>query len=443
MDDDPAFAQAGALRQQGNYAAAAAQYAELAARLPDSGQAQKASMLAGFCFAAAGSHADAIVSYDKALAVGLRLIKPEFVNPRGLDEETPKGRLTGKRLRTVRDWMENALYNKALACQQVGDPAMGLRTIQQLRAEFPNSRYITRLVPAQAAFERRPPEDAPILVQREMEAAQTGDQAHAAFCDSKHDDALPLLDYVITHYPETAAALRARGDKARILWGRGKYDEARAAFAQILDLTQAAPDSELARTAQYRIAWLDAGRMLTGLIDQRKNAQTVSDDQWERARDMFRVVTEKAQDPGERAQGHVNIIESYCWQGRPEQTAEAAKYFFRNYGGGSGKKAQKFKRQLAWAHVFAGDAAHKLGRYDEALAHFRLVLQAHQGEPENWRGEGTLCTLYWRIWYTGRKAGATAEAEEAAKVLLSQYAQSKHADFVRRARAKEVASDAL
>jgi len=435
--DDPAFGQADALRRQGDYAAAAVRYAEVAAGLADCSRKQKAWMLAGFCFAAAGSQQDAIASYDNVLAVASRILKPEFVNPRGLDEETPKGRLSGKRLLTVRDWMERALYNKALACQQVGDAAMGLQTIQRLRAEFPNSRYITRLAPAQAAFEGRPPEHAPIMVQRETEAARIADEAHAAFWKNKHDAALPLLDYVVTQYPETAAALRARGDKARILWGRGQFDEARALFAEILNLTQAAPDSELARTAQYRIAWLDSGRLLTELINQRRGGQPVPDEQWERARELFRVVTEKAQDPGERAQGHVNIIESYCWQGRPEQTAEAAKYFFRNYGG-AGKKAQKFKRQVAWAHVYAADAAHKLGRYEEALAHLRRVLQAHEGEADTWLGPNMLRTLHWRVWYTADAAGATTEAAEAAQTVLSRWPDSSHAAVIRRFTPQEV-----
>lgn len=427
-EGDPLFAQADALRQRGDYAAAAVQYAEIAAHLGDSSRKQKACLLAGVCLAAAGSYREAVASYDQVLAVGARLLKSEFVNPRGLDEETPKGRLTGKQRVSVSDWVERALYYKALACQPLGDAAAGLRAIQQLRGQFPNSRYIPRLIPVQVAFEGRPPGEASILVQRETDAARIAGDAHAALRKNQHEAALPLLDQVIAQYPETAAALRARGDKARILWGCHAYDEARALFAEILDLTQAAPDGELARTAQYRIAWLDGGRLLRRLINQRRAGQAVPDEQWERARELFRVVTEKAQDPGERAQGHVNIIESYCWQGRLEQVAEAAKYFFRNY---CGKKAQMFKRQVAWAHVYAADAAHKLGRYDEALAHLRGVLQAHEGEPDTWLGPNMLCTLYWRLWRAARQAGAEEEAAQAAGTVLSRWPDSPHAAFIR------------
>jgi tetratricopeptide (TPR) repeat protein len=112
-----------------------------------------------------------------------------------------------------------------------------------------------------------------------------------------------------------------------------------------------------------------------------------------------------AADAADRADAELVEIESLCWQGKPAQTLAAAEAFIAAHAGDA--PSPRSKRANAWASIYAGDALHKLGRYQEALVYFRSVLDAHAGEPETWLGKNMLPTLYWRIWYTSRKAGAS------------------------------------
>jgi len=356
------LSEAQARMNAGDYAAAAQLYQQALAGLPASVEAQQAALKAGMCMDAMQQPAQAIEMYDRVVATSRDVLKTS-------------GPRTPRNLAVVQDPIERALYRKALACQQIGDSACGLQAIRHLRAVGPTSVFITRLVPLQLAFEERPASLAETLIQQEQQATALWEQARQASRSAVPEQALPVLDRMLTEYPGTAVALRAKAQKARILWSKRRWDEAKQLYQEIINqVGDVGSESDYAYTARFRLALSEPQARIKELERQVRSGAVVSASQWEQVRDACTVIMQKDFGPSEIDDAHVIVMEAYAWEGRYEELAAATAEFFQKCPAVGGCP-QRLPLQEAWAHFFAGYAMESLSRYEEAAAHYRGVLQ--------------------------------------------------------------------
>ena len=399
------------LKASGQYEAAASRYEEILTQSPRWKERQKAAILAGICLENVGNRADAIELYDTAVALA--------------DEQMARG-YKGP----VMHWPQVALFCKSLACEQIGDIDGASRAIRRLRMEFPKSRYAMRAAAVKARLEGCNPDS---VLAREKEALQISEQLSPLVKQHHDEAALTLADQILTRYPDTAAVIPALRTRALILWRNSRYDESRAAYSEILRrVAPVAPHSQLIRTAEYRLAWLDSCRLLKELIQRRRSGKAVPSQRWQEVRALCAEVIEKDPDPRERTQARAMIIESFVWQGHFEQAVAEADQFLAEYAGK--RKLSRFKRQIAWVHLFAGYALQKQGHHEPALGHFRFIINLAESDVEVAAEELLLSHAYFRVWCSLRSTGAQeSEIAKAASDLISRFPQSSLAAYVRRA----------
>lgn len=373
---DARFEQADTLMGEARHAEAIAAYQQLLAELPVSAKAQQAAFKAARCFDALQQPAEAAGMYERVVAIGIEVLRPRYYK----DDAT--GVVQGGKPGSIKARIETALYARAVACQESGDSAAGLQAIRRLRAMAPNSIYVAKMVPLQLTFEGRPAGLASDLIEREQQAAQLCGRGHEAFWAGQHDSALSLLNRVLDEYPETAACLRAKVDKARILWRQKHYDASHELYKQVLEeIGEVAPDADYARIARCQVAWRQVSKLVKPAQYQARAGELVATETWQQIRQACKVIMELDPDPLKRADANVALIEAYSWEGRHEDVLQAASHFFRNFRGARGGKG-RLPRELCWARLFAGDALEHLSRPAEAALHYRAILQAAADHPQ-------------------------------------------------------------
>jgi tetratricopeptide (TPR) repeat protein len=406
---DALLREAKTLLESGDRDAAVQRYQQVMTQAAGKPIAQQAALRAGICLEEGQRPNDALAFYEQAAA----------------------GK-TGY-FRTV------ALYCKARSHYALGQNAEALQLLRLVRAESPIGKHGRQARLLQSHIEGLSEADAQALVARDEYAANIYRQGRDALKAGNPLLAVQIFHEVLSGYGDTGAGFQSLRGMGEAFWHLNRYDEMCQTYSELRQRIRALPNTPhwrgINRTIDCRVGWYRAGQLSKELIGERQAGKTVPDERWDRLRVLCDRWKGNVDDAADRADADVMVIESLCWQGKPAETLDAAQKFIAAHG----DRAQepRFKRCLAWACLYGGDALHRLGRYDEALAQFRRVLQTHQSEPENWRGEGALCTLYWRIWHTGRKAGAKAEAAEAARTVLSRWPDSPHAAAIRRLTSKE------
>lgn len=364
------------LMEKGDYASAVPVLQEALAQAAATNKIQQVAYKAAICFEALQQPVDARAMYDRAIQAGFQMLARQYYKKEG-----QAGKAAGGKPDSVQDRIEVSLYRVAALCQGTGDTAGGLTAIRRLRAIAPNSRYIPRTIPLQLAFEGRPAELADALVREEEQAASLCSQAHELFWSKQHDAALPLLERVLSDYPDTAASLRARVDKARILWARKQYQDAKDIYQTIYhQIGRVAPEADYARLAAHRVARVNTVNLVKLLQRQARSGQSIPGSQWQQIRDGCRTIMENNPDPIERAEANVMLIESLSWEGRHEEVVAEVSAFFRDYRGSRESKG-RLPRELAWARMYAGDALEHLAQPAEAARHYRAVLQWNTDHP--------------------------------------------------------------
>jgi len=126
------------------------------------------------------------------------------------------------------------------------------------------------------------------------------------------------------------------------------------------------------------------------------------------------------------------IIESLVWQGRFEDATRASNSFLAQYAGE--KKLGRYSRDIAWGHFFAGYALQKQYRHDEAISHFRFIVESAQRYVSIAADDVLLSHALFREWQSLRDMKAEEDrVTTAASNLVSRFPQSELAAYVRRA----------
>lgn len=428
-ETEPAGGQGGGSQpEQQQYQQTIQQYAAILAANP---RDQEAALRLGQTYDQAGSLPEALQAYDTAVQI----------DPWG-------------------DWADQALSLKAQASARAGDAAEAHRCTEQLRERFPDSTEAVRAAVLEAELAGQPTAQAAALLATETEAAAVYDQGAQAAAARNDTLAIQYFDQTIAGYPGTPAWLRAHNKKGHVLIRSQRREDAFASFTAILDqVGQSAPHSRIALTAQTRLAALyhaagqreqavatyrdlvdkaagspfaaNAGLQVAGLEFEflhRAVAKQlpIAGDQWAELRaSCSRVIAMPEAVPSERVRAHLMMVETFSWQEQPEQTAAEADRFLQTYSGDA------FKQEIATARFFAGEELLKLGRYPEALEHFRWVVTAYQGQREIWPRMDHLPRTYYRIWEALERSKAPeAEIRAAANALVSNFPESSYATVV-------------
>lgn len=426
--------QADRLQSQSDYQAAADAFREVIERFPNSPKVSEAATRAGLCLEKAEQTSAAIEAYDRAIT-----------------------------LRSNVYWLQVALFYKSAACLRENRQDDARQAIQQLRAEFPDSSQAVRAGIVEADLLGQDRQAAEERWLREVEATKLFNQAHQADKQNDSQAALQLLEQVVTSYPDTAAALRAWQAKGHLLLRTGNRNEAFAAFAAILTgVGESAPQSAIVQTTKTRLAALlhasgnredalaiyrevlsgfspglrsRAALQIAGLefevLQRERYAQKpISAEQWQRIRDLCTGVMEgETAKPAERARAHLMLVETFSWQRDPQAAVSEAERFLGQYEG------NEFKQDVATVRLIAGEALQRLGRFDEALTHFRWIIEAYRGQKEIWPGMDHLPRTYFQIRETLKRSWApAAQIREVEDELLKAFPESCYARAVRQIR---------
>jgi tetratricopeptide (TPR) repeat protein len=409
---DAIWQQAGQLQQGDRLQQAADRYQAIMAQETHWKKRAKAALLAADCLDRLGKAGESIALLDTAIS------EADSVAARSNEE-------------VDQSWTCPALFIKAGVCEKTGDRAGAIQAIDRLRAEFFKSDKARQALEIRARLERWSPQRLAQAMTQEQEAMQMAEQAAEASKQKRPKEAIESCDRIIKQYPDTAAVFPALRTKALALWQLHKYKDAKAVYRTILDrVGPIAPHSNLVHTAQYRIAWLDSGDMSKDFVARKRKDAPPRDEEWQQLRDRCQVVITLDPDPKERADAELMIIESYCWQQRPDESLRYAEEFLRQHDGD--KKAARFGVQAASAHVFAAIAAERLGRYDEANRHLDRVFEATSRWTDYRQREHVLDTAYFWRWHILHQTGADdAQLRQLANQHIAEFPDSPNADFVR------------
>ncbi len=377
------------LRQTEQYAEAADHYRSILASETHWKKRAKAACMGAACLDRAGRSSESIPLLDAAIAEADNLLAQ---NKPGVDES----------------WTLSALYGKAVACEKAGDKAGALKAIERLRAQFFKSDQARQAIQIRARLEAWSEQQLAQTLTREQEAMDLAEQAAAAFHQKQHPQALEICDRILQQYADTAAVYPALRTKALTLWNDGRYRQAKAVYQMILDrLRPVAPHSRLAQTAEYRVAWLDAGQMSKDFLLRRRKGMPPTDAEWQHLRDRCQVILTLDPDPVQRADATVMMVQSCCWQGRSEDALQVAEGFLRQQEGG--KKLAKFGYQAAWVRLFASVAATNLGRYQESTLHYEQAFSYASQCPDARLRDAILDAAHVARWHAMERSGASAE----------------------------------
>ncbi len=417
--------EADALQTASDFAGAADRYRAILTEFPRS---QRAALRIAICEGRQGHIDAAITAYDAAI----NMAPQEY-------------------------WAEAGLYFKARDCVEAGKTDDAHQAIERLKTEHPDSSYTIRSGILEAQLEGRPTSEAEARFTDELQAAQMLEQAQGFSKQSQDGSALAKLTQVISQFPDCAATLRAREATGHILIRQHRPDEAVDQFSAIVERVGGqAPGSRIVQTAKTRLAALhhkhgkaldaialyeelveqnadpaivaNATLHLTGIkfeLLQRKKwrEEPVSPENWQEIRDLCnRVLAMEKATSIEKARAELMLVESFQWQGDRDQLITSAQAFLSHHEG------PEVKREIATVRLMLGEGLFKSRRAEEALPHFRWIIEAYAGEDAIWPGMDHLPRAYYRLWQTLQRLHAPAEQVEAtAQELLEGYPESSDA----------------
>jgi len=410
----------------GQYADAAQRYLAIADQLPESWQAMKALLEAASCKAQIGANADALVLYDRTIALGNKYLIIDYGHTKrfGWDQRASKGML----MKHVAPRVHEAMLRKASAFYAAGDLAAAQRAVDAIRATFWDFTIDHhRLVfPLQAALTG---ESAETIAAREDEAAGYAEQAHAAIRNHEYETAKGLVERVLADYSQTTAALRAMDLKAVILWKESRHDNAVAVYSQILDRTKdVAPECEFARIARSRIAYLESRRLFRELLIRHRQGGAVGREECQRMRDLCRESDRMNRELADVVQSDRLVANSLIWEGRYEEAVQVVDEGFHDHYIDLSGAHPMLRASFASLQDTAARALVKMGRCQEALDRFNWIIQLADGPSEEYLSG----PAYVGIWVHLHDCdGFQGVADKAAADLFRQFPDSKAAEMLR------------
>lgn len=427
---ETAWRQAELLETQGDKASAAQQFDRIAAEWPSWAGAARSALKAAEIYDDLGMGLEARSACERAMAVANSY------------------------------WLQPTLFWTAKTAQSAGDRDEALAVVERLHAEYPESAWTVRSRIVEAlAFDADPrPAEAAFL--RELEAHRFCDQVMMLTVERRWEEALGLMDYVLTYYPNTAAALRALDAKGHLLIRLSRREEAMPVFAELLVMTaQTSPRAGIVQRAKMRLGTLCrhsgqlteareifeelvqnsddpavasyAGLNLIGMHNQRLfgavleaeksriyDARQVDHAGWAALRERCRALAEAPWClPNERVRAELIAVQSYCWERDARGAAQAGDDFFAKYDG------SEYIDQLVSARLFVGIEVRSLKWYEESAEHFRWIIQHAPEVPSR---------VYLELWITLRRAEAPEhEIQEAEDLLMSVAPDSGWANYIR------------
>ena len=439
---ETSWRQAELLETQGEKASAAQQFDRIAVEWPSWAGAARSALKAAEIYDDLGMGSEARLACERAMAVANSY------------------------------WLQPALFWIAKTAQSAGDRDEALAVVERLHAEYPESAWTVRSRIVEALARGADPQLAEAAFRRELEAGTLCDQAVLLADEHRAEEALGLLDRVLTYYPDSAAALRALDAKGHLLIRLSRREEAMPIFADLLVMVgQTAPQARIVQRARMRLGALCrgsgriteaedifgqlarnsadpaaasyAGLHLVGMHYERLrkpvferrasgiyDARQVDHAGWAALRERCRALAEAPWcRPKERVRAELIAVESYCWERDARGAARAGDNFFAKYDG------SEYIDQLASARLFVGIEVRNLKWYEESAEHFRWIIQHAPEVPSR---------VYLELWITLRRAEAPEhEIQEAEDLLMSVAPDSGWANYIRIIKRQEAQCDVV
>ncbi len=363
-------------------------------------------------------------------------------------------------------WAEVGLFYKVRACREAGCFNDANDALAILHARFPVSFSLARA----EALDGGKGQGGGTRGSRIVQSGRSGREssledeqtASELLDDAVHDDSindtsrLAAIQDVIDSYAGTKAALRARDAKAHMLVRLDRQAEAITEFEDLLfELGEQAAASQIAESAKTRLAALyhDAG-LLENAYDAfialrdtssnprvRSNAalqaagvyfETQQGVSWSGDTFDYETVRRLCNDvlalgiasDEEVARAKLMHLESHLWDKNPQQCLIEAESFIGEY------READMTPEIITARLFAGESQQILGGHEDAMRHYRWIIDNTGGE-EPWEGIQTLARTHYRIFDALRRSHAhPADVRDAAQAVLTQFPGTKYADLV-------------
>ena len=247
---------------------------------------------------------------------------------------------------------------------------------------------------------------------------------------AKSPEPLPLFDQVINEYPETGAAFSAMSQKAELLWHLDEYEEMCACYGKLREILKQQLYSEkvrlMFRTMDSRVGWYRVAQLSRELEQAVVGGKTVPAERWDRLRTLCETWGHNTDDPADRAESKVVVIESLYCQQRFEEALSVIEALLQ--ASAKNEDDPGFRRPLAWARLFKGRALTKLGRYEESQGSIRQAIAAYENDPKGWDLGSPLPSAYYGLWQCLRAMKAPNDQIKAAvSPLLEKMPWSQHA----------------
>ncbi len=278
-----------------------------------------------------------------------------------------------------------ALYCAAECHRALGERAEALADLKAAHEDSPIDKWGIKAVGLMAEIQGKSPTEA---VAREEEAARlyraARDRAKETYY--KSPEPLAMFDQVIDRYPGTGGAYCAMSQKAELLWHLGKREEMCKTYEQLRQILRGHTHTEKVRgayrTMDARIGEHRSEQLLQAISQDLGAGKQISKEQWERLDVVWDRWHHNA-DGAYRAKADVFRIAIISCQGKHEETAAAAEALFRQHLDPDKNRLMdpEYKHVFAGAHLLAGRALKKLGRNEEALAHFRAIVDLSATSP--------------------------------------------------------------
>ena len=388
------FELAGALGAAEQWAEAAGVYAQILELAPNS---QRAMVMLGACWVLDGQASQAVPLLEQGIAM----------NPYAY-------------------WAEVGLYYSALGHHQLGDDEAASAVIELLQQQVPESQSAARAQIIAAQIAGADVETAEADYELEVVAATQLQSALAAVAAADVAPAIELLDAVIESYPGSGAALRARESKGTLLIYDHQLSEGMAEFLLILEqIGRTHPAARIVANSKLQLA---AGYFETLMLPPEELAM-IEPAESEQARSLCQQVLELEQaSPLQVARAELMIIETYHWQKCWPDTVEAAQAYIAGYD------PVQFRREVATAHMLAGESLHMMGQPGPAMPHFQWIISEYSLDEEIWpRLHNLARTYYWVFDILYQAQAPLDQVLEAGYAVLENFPGTRGAQLVENA----------
>jgi len=409
MSSDSLRAEANRLREAGDFASALPLFEEECRRDPTG---KGIAVLTGTCLDNLGRYQEAVQYYQRAM-----------------DEKKPEIRAT-------------ALYFTAISYKKMGDRDKALESLKLQRECAPMSKWTIKGAGLKAELDGKSQAEIDQVIRREQEAVQLYHQAKDVVkgTSNKNPERLKLFDEILTKYPETGAAYEALIRKAENLWRLGKREEMCKCYDLLRPmLAQQQPPKvgrRLLRTMDSRVAQHRCEQQHVRIVAALAHGQPVSQQDWDQLYALWQQWRRNA-DPETAVEADVYRLFFLHTQGDFSTLVDKGREFFAGYFESNPDRMLEpyYKNFASGAHFEMGTALAVLKRYDEAIGHFRAIIEMATTTPPLGNEEVIVPEAYGDLCRTMKKAGAPrADVVREIEACLSRYPDGSHVRSLTRLR---------